>query len=230
MTDSSQVSDTVLPDIIEQSIDSIDKTEDILLENQDYNNFGVNQILNPFVQKSLTVCVFECSNEETKECLKCKRHFCIFHSNRISPNFCQDCFKQISLIKDKFERRVEDYDLATDTVTVRKESCDRIKLDGPDWVFYTAWIDTLNDDELQGVFEFHFFILKMIETQNEMRGQKYKDKLKGIKFSVGMSVTTTTDKRTKREVKQEDPMKKLKKLFPGKTDDQLKAIMAIMAE
>jgi len=210
---------------------SVDKSEVILLENYDYQQENINKILHPEEwPASLIKCVFDCSSEETKSCLKCHRNYCILHSSRISSNFCQDCFKNLSLIVDKFERRVEDYDSVTDTVTTKKESCKRLKFDGPDWIFYTAWIDKLTDDELQTVWEFHFFVLKLIEQQNEIRGAKRRDQLKSksTQFMSGVQVTTTKETRTRKEVKPKDPLIELKKIFPNKSEDFYKQMMAVM--
>jgi hypothetical protein len=202
-----------MTDTIEQS--SIDKTEDILLENQEFQDYGVKAILDP-VEKKLNTCVFLCNEEITINCLKCKRPFCINHASRFSPNFCQDCFKALSLIVDKFERRVEDYDAVTDSVITRKETCKRLRLDGPDWVFYTAWIHKLTDEELQVVFEFHYFVVKLIETENEQRKIKNRTKLQGMPLPMGVS--TTTETRTKRVAKPKDPLTELKRMFPGKSE------------
>jgi hypothetical protein len=177
----------------------------------------------------LLMCSFDCSSEETKECIKCKRLFCQIHSSRVSPNICQDCFKAFSLIIDRFERRVEDYDDKNDTVLTRKESCKRLKFDGPDWVFYTGWIDTLNDDELKTAWEFHFFIMKIIEHDNETRKIKHNANIrsKGGMFS-GVGITTTTSTRTKREVKPKDPKKELRKQFPKITDEAFEKMWALI--
>src|SRR6185312_977680 len=116
----------------------------------------------------LIVCAF-CTKEDVQKCKRCNRTFCIDHASRFSPNFCQECFKNVTVVVDKFIRKVEDYDHTKDEMVVRTESCDRLRLDGPDYVFYTRWINQLNDDELKSVFEFHYFIVKLIEHENEVR-------------------------------------------------------------
>jgi hypothetical protein len=205
--------------------DSIDKQEDILLENRDYLNYGVKEILDP-VEKKLNTCVFTCNEEITIACRKCGRNFCINHASKFSPNFCQDCFKALSLIVDKFERRVDDYDAVTDSIVTRKESCKRLRLDGPDWVFYTVWIHKLSDEELQVVFEFHYFIVKLIETENEQRKINHAQRLRGMPVPLG--VKTTTETRTKRTVKPKDPLTELKRMFPGKSEDFYKQMLITM--
>lgn len=179
---------------------------------------------------ALLMCSFDCSSEETKECIKCKRLFCYVHASRVSPNICQDCFKSFSLIVDKFERRVEDYDEHNNSVLTRKESCKRLRFDGPDWVFYTGWIDTLTDDEMQIVWEFHFFIMKLIEHDNEVRKIKHAAKIRNSGISMGVSVTTTTEKRTKKEAKPKDPRKELRKMFPKLTDEAFEKMWQLMKD
>lgn len=207
---------------------SVDKTEDLLCENSDYLAGDIKHIIDP-PPKSILTCAFDCSSEKTKECFKCKRLFCYLHASRVSPNFCQDCFKAFSLLIDKFERRVDDYDEKTDSVLVRKESCKRLQFDGPDWVFYTAWIDTLNDEEAKTVWEFHFFILKLIEHDNETRKIKQNKKIRdngGI--FMGANVTTTTSTRTTKTVKQKDPKKEMRKLYPKLSEEKFEKLWALI--
>lgn len=168
-------------------------------------------------QEKLIVCTF-CTSENIKNCLKCKRPFCVIHSSHVSPNFCKECFNNLQAINKRFIRTVEDYDSSTDTMTTRRESCDQLMLDGPDYVFYTAWINTLNDDELKLSFEFHYFIVKQIEHANEIRKIEHSQKLRGMPLPI--STITTTETKTERKVKVKDPRAELRKLgIPEATID-----------
>lgn len=155
----------------------------------------------------LIVCTW-CSGEKIKLCAKCNRPFCTLHSSRLTPILCQECFRGVSLVLDRFTRKTEDYDTALDTVITKTESCDRLRLDGPDWVWYTAWIHQLNDDELKIVFEFHYFVIKLIETANEQRKINKSQKL----AATSIGVTKTTETKTKKVAKPVDMRKQLEKL------------------
>src|SRR5206468_2597977 len=86
-----------------------------------------------------------CEKEEVKQCMKCKRHFCVDHCSKISPNFCQDCFAEVTVIVDKYVKTSEEYDEKSDQVITHRSSARRIRLDGPDWVWYSTAIQLLSD-------------------------------------------------------------------------------------
>src|SRR5215475_6552816 len=77
-------------------------------------------------------CIHNCENTDVKSCFKCKLPYCAIHAARFSPNFCKDCFKDLQVVLDKYTRVVEDYDPQQDKLTFRKESCNQIRIDGPD--------------------------------------------------------------------------------------------------
>lgn len=156
----------------------------------------------------LIVCAF-CTKEDIQRCKKCDRPFCIDHTSRFSPNFCQDCL-HISVTRDKFVRTVEEYDHTKDEMVVKRDSCDRIRLDGPDYVFYTKWINNLNDDELKGVFEFHYFIVKLIEHENEVRVINRNKKTRESPHPI--SIMKTTETRSIKQTKTKDMRADLRKL------------------
>lgn len=119
---------------------------------------------------SLITCKFDnCTELDIVYCRKCNRPFCIMHSNRFSPNFCKECFSNLASIEDKFTRTFEDYDSKSDKVTITRESCTRYYMDGPDWPFLQVWIDSLDDNQLKAIWNFHFFVMKTIEAENEVR-------------------------------------------------------------
>lgn len=180
--------------------------------------------------RNTKICYFNCSahDEQVIQCKKCQRYYCIIHASKFSPNFCQDCFKNLSLIVDKFEKRTEDYNPQTDTVNVRKESCTRLRFDGPDWIFYTAWIDKLSDDDMKTVHEFHFFILKMIEHDNEVRKINHAKKLRDTPLPKGsLQTQTTKTTKTTKTAKPVDLRAMLKKMNPRITDAQLDAMVTL---
>jgi hypothetical protein len=124
----------------------------------------------------------------------------------------------------KFNKTTSEYDPVTDTIEKVSSGCERIQLDGPDWVFYSEWINNLNDADLSVIYEFHYFVLKLIEHDNEIRIVKRKNKLASTKMP--LSVVTTKTTTTKREAKPKDMQKELEKL--GVATDTIRAMLKSM--
>lgn len=142
----------------------------------------------------LVICAFEkCTELDVVQCRKCQRPFCIMHANKFSPNFCKDCFSNLASLEDKFTRTFEDFDTKADKLIVTRESCTRYYMDGPDWPFLQLWIDSLEDNQLRAIWNFHFFVMKTIEAENEVRKIK---KLKKIR-ETPVDKTLKTSKATK---------------------------------
>lgn len=179
----------------------------------------------------LGICAFSnCTEQHTQTCRKCERHYCIMHANRFSPNFCMECFKNLSLIESKFTRTFEDFDIKRDKFVVHSESCTKYYMDGPDWPFLNAWIDSLNDEELRSVWNFHFFVMKTIEAENEVRRIENAQKLRNQPTPRLMSSTTKSVSNTTKVTKQadtaDDVRKKLKK--QGLPDILIDTMLAAM--
>lgn len=173
----------------------------------DQTEFPVKEKETPVLAPTLVTCSF-CTKEQIRNCRQCKRPFCTDHSHRFSPDFCQDCFKNLSVIADRFTRTTEEYDHQRDEMVTRRESCDRLRLDGPDYPFLTMWIDKLTDEELKSVYEFHYFIVKIIEHDNEIRKIGKQKRLR----ETPVQITKTTETRVRKEAKPKDLGAELKKL------------------
>jgi len=148
-----------------------------------------------------TLCVF-CEDNNTRKCIKCQRYYCILHSSRISPQLCQDCFASVSVIIDKYTKVTEDYDASNDSIVERKTSCKRIRLDGPDYVWYSVAVQQATDIELGEVLEFHKFMVSLIESLKTTREVTKLSLLRDEKIAV-LSTETTTRTKTKKSVKQQ---------------------------
>lgn len=149
---------------------------------------------------SLRICKF-CNSEDVRECLKCKSLFCAIHAARFSPNFCKDCLTNITAIWEKYNRSTTEYDPINDTLHVVTAGAKKLQLDGADWIFYSAWINELNDDEMQVIYEFHYFVLKLIEHHNEIRKVNKAKKLASAPTPVGIVTTKETKVKKTAEVK-----------------------------
>lgn len=168
----------------------------------------------------LVTCKY-CLEENVKKCLKCQSLFCSKHSASFSPNFCKDCFNNLAVVMSRFTRTTTEYDPVNDTVEKITSGCARIQLDGPDWIFYSDWIASLSDDDLAVIYEFHYFVLKLIEHDNEVRKVSRARKLASLPTPIG--VVTTKTSSTKKEAKPKDMQKELEKL--GMNADVIKAML-----
>ena len=187
----------------------------------------------PLAVEIIDVCAFnDCSEQNTQKCRKCQRQFCIMHANRFSPNFCMECFKNLALIESKFTRTFEDFDENTEKLIITKQSCAKYYMDGPDWLFLTAWIDKLNDEELRANWNFHFFIMKTIEAENETRKIKKAEEAR-LRPKIGLVTTTVrtatgTTRVTKQADTAEDVRRKLKAQgLPAAIIDQMISAMGM---
>jgi hypothetical protein len=151
----------------------------------------------PAVQ--LTSCAY-CTNNNVKTCIKCQKVFCSEHASHISPQFCKDCFSQVTVLIDKYTRTTEEYDEINDSVETHKTSARRIRLDGPDYVWYSAAIQLLTDDEIVTQLQFHKFMVSLLEHLDTVRTVKKSQEL--AKQKVPLSVRTTTETRQKKTVQK----------------------------
>lgn len=203
---------------ISTSIDGVDSVDKV--ENVDNTNNTSTEII---------TCSFNCSEQEVKRCRKCNRPYCILHTSRISPNFCKECFSQLEVIENKFSRTFDDYDVKKDQVILRKETCNRWYMDGPDWPFLNLWIDGLTDEELKMLWNFHYFIMKTIEHENDVRKIEKNRQLQSYK--VPRLVSQTTTKKVAKVQTPETPeqlkTKWLKLGIPQATIDQMLQAMGV---
>jgi|SRR5579859_229510 len=196
-----------------------DNEPDLILS--DIQEQANDKVLADQVENIITCAFDRCSEMDVHNCKKCGRPYCIMHSNRFSPNFCKECFTNLACIESKFTRTFEDYDEETDKTIVTRESCTKFYMDGPDWPFLTAWIDSLSDSELRTIWNFHFFVMKTIEAENEVRKIKKAKKLREMPTPVS---TKTTVKLTKtvQVTTADDLRKKFKKQgLPDAIIDQM---------
>jgi hypothetical protein len=153
--------------------------------------------------ESIIVCAFDCCEQEIRRCRKCNRPYCIMHTSRFSPNFCKECFSNLAVIESKFHRTFQDYDAKTDKLVVRKESCNKWFIDGPDWPFLELWIQELSDAELEILWNFHYFVMKFIEHENDTRKIEQNRTLREL--PTPRLITQTVTKKVTRLVQPETP-------------------------
>ena len=151
---------------------------------------------------TISICAFDCTEQNVKRCRKCNRPFCIIHCNHISPNFCKECFKDISIVSEKFKRT---FDHISDNgqLYVRTEERMKYYLDGPDWPFVTPWISSLSDTELEIIWVFHHYIMKLIEVENDTRHVQKNRTLRDTQ--VPRLITQTVTKKVTRLVQPDTP-------------------------
>lgn len=149
-----------------------------------------------------------CLNTEIKQCAKCQRHFCAEHASRYIPTCCQDCFVNVTVLIDTYVKQTEDYDEKTDTTTIRKDKAKRIRLDGPDYVWYMRALQDISDEQMGAVLEFHRHMVSLLEHVETVRKVKKSQELSKLP-TPKITVSTTTEVKKKRVVKQQKDLKQM---------------------
>ena len=108
-------------------------------------------------------CPPELNTIDSMVCVKCDKGYCIEHSSKICSIFCQDCFQKLTLIVDKYVRQRNEYDPIVKQNINHSSMALRLKLDGIDWVWYTASVNLLTEAEFFIQFEFHRFMVSIFE-------------------------------------------------------------------
>lgn len=147
-------------------------------------------------------------SSDTKHCIKCSRPFCPEHSSKISPNACKECFSEFAAVVEKYTRIDEEYNEKTDSVVSHKSTSRRIRLDGPDYVWYSIAIQRLTDEELALSFQFHRFMVSLLEHVTTVRVVKKSQELAKLP-SRGITTSTTTEIRKTRKVKQQKSLREI---------------------
>lgn len=154
------------------------------------------------VSEYVVICAFDCTDQDVKRCRKCNRPFCIIHCNHFSPNFCKECFKDLSIVAEKFKRTF-DYIGDNGQLYTKTEERTRYYLDGMDWPFVTPWINSLSDDEFKMMWVFHHCIMRLIEAENDTRNIQRARSLR--EHVVPKLVTQTVTKRVTKVQVPETP-------------------------
>lgn len=165
----------------------------------------------PILEIQCAFCLAETKSEvslDTKHCIKCTRPFCPEHSSKISPNACKECFSEFAAVVEKYTRIDEEYNEKTDSVVSHKSTSRRIRLDGPDYVWYSLAIQRLTDEELALSFQFHRFMVSLLEHVTTVRIVKKSNELAKMP-SRGLTTSTTTEIRKTRKVKQQKSLREI---------------------
>lgn len=138
-------------------------------------------------EAAVPVCCKYCLSEQTKTCLMCQSRYCVLHAAKFSPNFCKDCLTNLSVIMDTISRTSTEYDMLDDQLVTNVIQSKTLQLDGPDWVFYSTWIENLREEDWLEIYQFHYFVLKYMEYQNEIRKVKRAKRIASAPLSVKMT-------------------------------------------
>lgn len=136
-----------------------------------------------------------CLSEQVRECLACKSRYCVLHAAKFSPNFCKECLSNLSSIMTSNFSTSAEYDLLDNELVLKSIESKRLRLDGPDWIFYSKWIENLNEDNWLEIYQFHYFILKRMEYENEVRKIKKAQRIASSPLSVKMTKKSETTKK-----------------------------------
>ena len=111
----------------------------------------------------------ELYRETAFKCIKCKSSFCEEHASPYSPRYCHKCLKQISVLISKYVRETTVWNHRTEQWETERQACRRIRLDGPDYIWYTYHIPQLTEEQLEQHIEFHKSIVQLIENEHHER-------------------------------------------------------------
>lgn len=162
----------------------------------------------PLSAEHVLKCAFCDDTNTNKKCIKCQRNYCILHTSKISPNLCQECFKGVQvLIEEHFTKETEVYHEASDSVRTVKQECKQVRMDGPDYVWYSVMIQQLTDQELAEILEFHRFMVSQIEVQKAVNLVKKLQKLREDDATPRLTLSTETRKVQKKSIKQTKSLK-----------------------
>ncbi len=159
----------------------------------------------PEIQTQCAFCLAEAKpevSEDTKHCIKCSRPFCPEHSSKISPNACKECFSEFAAIVEKYTREDVEYNEKTDSIITHKSTSRRIRLDGPDYVWYSLAVQRLTDEEMALSFQFHRFMVSLLEHVTTVRVVRKSNELAKVP-SRNITTSTTTQVKQTRKVKQQ---------------------------
>ena len=171
----------------------------------------------PDVPAPLT-CKF-CLNEHFKECLMCKSRYCVLHAAKFSPNFCKDCLVNLSVILNTITRSSTEFDMLDDELVIKSVESKTLQLDGADWLFYSKWIEELPEDQWLEIYQFHYFVLKMMEHENEIRKVKRAKRI----ASAPLSVKITKEAKTQKIVQSVDIQANFEKI--GLSESAIRAML-----
>lgn len=142
---------------------------------------------------AIPTCKF-CLSEHVKLCLMCQSRFCVLHAAKFSPNFCKDCLSNLSAIIGTMSQTGTEYDMLDEELVIKVTQYKTLQLDGPDWIFYRQWIENLREEDWLEIYQFHYFVLKFMEYQNEVRKVKRAKRIASAPLSVKMVKQATTQK------------------------------------
>lgn len=176
-------------------------------------------------QAELKPTCFKCDIvDHIHTCKKCGNLHCHTHTSKISPLFCEDCFKEVTLTVEKYTKTEEDYDDVLDRVITRRNTCKVVRLDGPDYVWHLRWLQKATDEELAIIYEFFFFMMKFIENENDTR--KVAKRAERVRTQVPLRTTTVKETKEKKVTKPKDLKAEL--LKQGLPEHVVNAMLAAM--
>lgn len=121
---------------------------------------------------------------------------------------------------DTVSRTSTEYDMLDDELVMKVSQSKTLQLDGPDWIFYRTWIENLREEDWLEIYQFHYFVLKFMEYQNEVRKVKRAKRIAAAPLSVKM----TKDSKTKKVVAAVDMQTKFEQM--GLSEVVIRAMLA----
>lgn len=161
-----------------------------------------------YLEDVIPVCEL-CKETETKLCIKCGLAFCAHFASTTDIRYCGNClddFRVVETIEIKTtERTNEDGEI----ISRRRQVCKHLRLEGTDWLFEAARIQTMTDEELLASVEYHGAIKDLLIHEREDRKMARYKKLSGIKVLIRPSAAidnrTSGEKKTRTKTTKKAP-------------------------
>jgi hypothetical protein len=133
------------------------------------------------------------------KCSKCNTIFCYHFASAIDPQYCTECFGDLTVTKEIVTKEYVHYNEETDEITSYKRRARATKISGEDWLFAQRRIENISDAELEAAIEYHRAILGLMIYEREVRRAAKMHRYAGIKIQIkpASDSTTTTTKVTK---------------------------------
>ena len=128
-------------------------------------------------------------------CATCSLIFCTHFASNIDPQFCTECFSDITLHKEVITKTYQ-YENADGEVAEYKRKARLIRLEGLSWLFIQRKILDMSDEALELAIEYHREIMTGMVSEREQRKNKFMHRYAGVNYTIPPVDTATSTSTT----------------------------------
>ena len=189
------------------------------------------------VTKMTVATCWLCDTEENivnTHCAKCKKAYCRTCASKLEPAFyCDDCYKDVEIIEQTYERVTTDFDLKKEELVRHKASCKQIMYKGIDWMFHQKFLCTMSEEEQRTTLQMYKAEVTLLESElleKSIRRTHDKVAMENVNGHRVMRVSKQQDTKTVKTAKvgQSDVDKLVSKIANLKQSD-LDVLLALFA-